>query len=185
MIKLAKGRTIRQFVIVNLLAPSLFGIIWFGIFGSSAINLELFQGVDIMSDVNAFGSNVALFAFFKHLPLKGVLYLAGFLACLFSFVTMAESMILAIADSSTKAGFDLNNDQASPNSLKIFWGLILAGCGFIMIITGGISALQTASIICGLPSLILLLVLAVAFLKSVSQREKYDLTLQEDKAENE
>ncbi|MBR2783326.1 MAG: BCCT family transporter [Firmicutes bacterium] len=183
MIKLAKGRTIREFVIVNLIAPSLFGIVWFGIFGSSAINLEFFQGADIYSDVATYGSNVALFAFFKNLPLKGLLYIAGFAACLFSFVTMAESMVLAIADSSTKTGFDLTNDQASPNSLKVFWGLILAGCGFIMIITGGISALQTASIICGLPSLILLLVLMVAFIKSVSQREKYDLTLQEEPAE--
>lgn len=175
LIKLAKGRTIRQFVIVNLLAPSLFGFLWFGIFGSSAIRAELLAGgnAGIIKDIAEHGIPVAMFAFFKTLPLRPVLNILGFAATIFSFVTMAESMTLTIADMTCKA-------DETPNVLKAFWGILMGLVAFIMLENGGLDALQTSVIVCALPLLVMILFMVAAYIKSMRHRSQYDQTLTEE-----
>ena len=53
---------------------------------------------------------------------------------------------------------------------------------FILLNSGGLVALQTASVVCGLPILILMLIQAAAFVKCMVHREDYDLTLKNDEA---
>lgn len=185
LIKLAKGRTIREFVLVNLVAPSVFAIIWFGVFGSSAINFQL-NGADIYSVISEWGSSVALFAYVENLPLTPILFGMVFLAIIFSLLTLSESMTLTLSDMSIKPQYlgAEGDPKASPSILKVFWGIIMGLVAFVLLISGGLGALQTASVVCGLPILVIQLVLAVAFIKSVRQRSRYDMTLtEEEKAE--
>ena len=184
-IKLAKGRTIRQFVIVNLVAPTIFAIVWFGIFGSSAINFEL-NGANIAAKLSEWGSSVAMFAYFDNLPLTQLFYGILFVAIIISILALSESMTLTLADMTTKPEYlgDDNKAKNSPHTLKVFWALLVGAIAFILLFSGGLGALQTASIVCGFPILILQLVMAVAYIKSMRQRSKYDLTLtEEEKAE--
>lgn len=55
----------------------------------------------------------------------------------------------------------------------------MGSIAFILLFSGGLGALQTASVVCGLPIMALELVLAVGFIKAMRQRSKYDLTLTE------
>ncbi|MEG0379775.1 MAG: BCCT family transporter, partial [Eubacterium sp.] len=68
LVKLAYGRTIREFVVVNLIAPVIFSFTWFGVFGGGSIILEKFFGTNIGALINEIGSDMALYAFFNHLP---------------------------------------------------------------------------------------------------------------------
>lgn len=181
LIKLAKGRTIRQFVMVNLIAPTIFAVAWFGIFGSSAINFQL-NGGDIYSVISEWGSSVALFAFVEHLPLTPALYGLVFLAIIFSLLTLSESMTLTLADMSIKPQYLGQDDdpKASPSIIKVFWGILMGLVAFVLLISGGLGALQTASVVCGLPILVLQIVMAASYVKSMRNRSKYDLTLTEE-----
>ena len=173
LIKMAKGRTIRQFVIVNLLCPCIFVLLWFGCFGGEAMSLSLAGDTSIINDMATYGPQVSLFALGNCLPGKWLFYILGILACIFSFATMGEAQTLTLADSCTKIGAA----QSSPRSLRIFWGVILGGMGLVVLLSGGYSALQSICITCGTPALVLMLVQCCAFLKSMRHPEQYDLTL--------
>ena len=70
--RISKGRTIRQFVTGVLVVPATFSILWFGIFGMEAINIEMNGGGGLVDRV--VGDNDipgALFAFLEHFPLAG------------------------------------------------------------------------------------------------------------------
>ncbi len=182
IIKLAKGRTIRQFVTMNLLVPVCFIIIWFGIFGSGAIS-EQMAGSDIWADVQEFGFEVSLFAFLKTLPLPTILMVVGLLAVTFSFVTMAESMTFTMGEMTMEAKGS-NDETPAPAWIKIFWGIALALTGLTLTMSGGLTTVQTAVIALGAPTLVMLICISVSLIKFLLRREKYDITMtEEEKAE--
>ena len=171
LVKLAKGRTIKEFVMVNFFAPTLFAIVWFGIFGSSAIHMEHFANIPLAKEISEFGTQVALFAFLKNLPLPGLLNILGFLAIVFSFVTLAESMTLTLANMTTseEAAAASDDEQDAPNVLKIFWGALMAGMAFVLLMSGGLKSLQTAVVVCGLPILLMGLCMMVGYIKNMRE----------------
>lgn len=178
LVKLAKGRTIKEFVIVNLVAPVVFTFIWFGVFGSSAINMELLGSGGIVSDIGKYGVSVALFSYLKNLPLAPIMIILGFAAIVFSFVTLAESQTLTIAEITCKEEMlNKRKDKSAPSSVKIFWGVLMGLMAFALLQSGGLNALQTAVIVCGLPILILMIFMAIAYVKSMINNEKFDKTL--------
>lgn len=182
MVKMAKGRTIREYVIVNLIGPTLFLILWFGIFGSSVINMELTGNTAVSEAYVAYGSSVALFAYLKELPLVPVLLVIGSLAVVFSILTLTEAEVMTLSDLCVvKKGEEkeATSDSHSPFSLKAFWGIAMCLLGFVLLQSGGLSAVQTSSIILGLPILILLLFMAVSLVKGLSKYKDYDTTLKE------
>ena len=178
--KLAKGRTIRQFVLVNLFVPIGFIIIWFGTFGSSAIFQQM-NGGQIWQAIEEFGFPVALFAYLKELPLTPFLMVLGFLAIFFSFTTQSESMTYTMAGmTSADKSEDESGEQRSPVYLKIFWGAAIALFGYALLLSGGLDQVQRSVVMLGLPVLAILIVNAVGFIKAVTHREIYDLTLTEE-----
>lgn len=178
--KLAKGRTIRQFVVVNMFVPIGFIIIWFGTFGSSAIYLQM-NGGQIWQAIEQFGFPVALFAYLKELPLEFILLLFGFLAIFFSFTTQSESMTYTMAGmTSADKGEDEAGEQKSPVYLKVFWGAAIALFGYALLLSGGLDQVQRSVVMLGLPVLAILIINAFSFIKAVTHREVYDLTLTEE-----
>ncbi|NZA40449.1 BCCT family transporter, partial [Eubacterium callanderi] len=67
-VKLAHGRTIREFIVVNLFMPALFGIIWFGVFGGFAIHLQIAGVADMVSFLNEFGPEAFMMNLFNYVP---------------------------------------------------------------------------------------------------------------------
>ena len=180
LIKLARGRTIRQFVMVNMFVPIGFIFVWFGFFGSSAIFKQM-NGFDIWGEIEAFGFPVALFSYLKTLPWEGIMIALGFLAILFSFVTQSESMTYTMAGmTAADKGENEIGEQKSPTYLKIFWGGAIAIMGYVLLLSGGLDAVQRSVVMLGIPILIILIVNACSFIKAVRNREVYDLTLTEE-----
>ena len=178
--KLAKGRTIREFVLVNLLVPVGFVIVWFGTFGSSAIFKQL-GGTDIWSSIQEYGFPVALFAYLKTLPLYKVMAVFAFLAVIFSVLTQVESMDYTMAGmTSTDKTEDENGEIKSPAFLKVFWAAVIGLMSYVLLKAGGLETVQRSVVSLGLPILVILLVNCVSFIKAVRHREVYDLTLSEE-----
>ena len=90
--RLAKGRTIRQFMLMNLMVPALFGLLWFSVFGGAAIH----EGGKLMLEKS-------VFEFLKHYPLSNILSWIFVGTVFISIVTMADSMTSTVASLSTMA----------------------------------------------------------------------------------
>ncbi|WP_409969360.1 BCCT family transporter [Bengtsoniella intestinalis] len=181
--KLAKGRTIREFVLVNMFIPIGFVVVWFGTFGSSAIFQQM-MGNDIWGQVEAFGFPVSLFAYLNTLPCKSILTLLGFLAIFFSFITQSESMTYTMAGMTAKDNSaDETGEQKSPRFLKVFWGGSISLMGFILIQSGGLNAVQKSVVMLGLPILVVIIINCISFAKATTNRVKYDYTLSDEDRE--
>ena len=178
LVKLAKGRTIREFIAVNLIGPSIFIFLWFGIFGGEAIYIQTNGIADLGAILQEKGAEVATFALAEYLPLAGFFKIGGLIAVFLSFATCVQSQILAISDSSTVNGAE----ESSPVKLRIFWGIIAGAFGCAVLLAGGYDSLQTVLVALGPIALILMLLSAAGFIKSLVQREKYDLVLKEETA---
>ncbi|RKD69738.1 choline/carnitine/betaine transport [Sinobaca qinghaiensis] len=158
--RVSKGRTVREFVFGVMVAPPAIGILWIGIFGGTAINMDLFQGTDITTAVENDVTN-ALFAMLENLPLGTVLSVLS-IGLLFTFlVTSADSATFVLGMMTSKG------DTNPSIVLKVVWGTLIAAVATILIISAGLEGLQTASLIGALPFSIVLLVASIALLKSI------------------
>ena len=174
LVRLGNGRTIRQFVTVNLVGPALFGMVWFGIFGSSSIYLEHFKNAGIAKIIAEHGNEVSLFALFQNFPLPSLTMILGMLAVAISFITLADSMTSTIAAMTTKGFGQSKEDKEPPALMKIFWGALMGAFSWILLVTGGANALQTSVIVCGLPILFLQIFMAIGYIKAMGNLKSYD-----------
>ena len=71
--RISSGRTIREFIIVTILAPSLIFLLWMTIFGHTAMVQFFDQGVVTVADsVKEFKAELTLFVFLQELPLSHI-----------------------------------------------------------------------------------------------------------------
>ena len=114
---ISKGRTIREFMVMNLIIPALFGMIWFIIFGGAAIHQELSYG-DLWSSIQSSGMEVSLFAFLTKYPFVKILSIFFILAIFISIVTMCDSVTTTITRLSIKS--DKNEKTKTSYKINIF-----------------------------------------------------------------
>lgn len=150
--RVSRGRTIRQFVTGVLLVPTGFTLIWMTVFGNSAIYLIMKKGVTSLADTVSTDTSLALFAFLEHFPFSSLLSLVAVFMIVLFFVTSADSGSLVI-DMLASGG----NTQ-TPLWQRIFWASSTGIVAITLLLSGGLSALQTATIASALPFSIILLV---------------------------
>lgn len=163
--RISKGRTFKEFMAGVVVVPSLLTFLWMSVFGGSAINL-LQAGKDEIA--NAVSSNIAtsIYYLLEQYPLAiissglTILLVAGF------FITSSDSGSFVV-DTLTSGG-----RHDAPKSQKIFWASTEGMIAAILLLGGGLTALQTASLLTGLPFAILLLVLVYSFYKMLREKEK-------------
>lgn len=161
--RISRGRTIKEFVIGVLAVPTIFGALWFSVFGGSAIYLDYLQNVPIVEIVNEQGKEVALFAALDHFPLGTFMsYIAIFLISTF-FITSADSATFVLGMQTT------NGMLNPPNRIKLIWGLIQSASAAILLWSGGLEALQTSAIIAALPFAVIMILMVFSLLKSLQQ----------------
>ncbi|SFQ14216.1 BCCT family transporter [Salibacterium halotolerans] len=171
--RISKGRTLREFVLGVMVAPPLIGIIWIGIFGGTAIHLDLFQGTNITQAVQE-NTSTALFAMLENVPLGTILSVLA-ICLLFTFlVTSADSATFVLGMMTS------NGDQNPSVILKIIWGTLIASLALILIISAGLNGLQTASLVGALPFSVVLFVSALSLLKSIRKDYRRTRELEEE-----
>jgi glycine betaine transporter len=158
--RISRGRTIRQFVSMVILAPSLFCMIWFSVFGSLGLNLD-----NAIIEEAIQTTETTLFIVLSHYPLSTILSMVVVVILLIFFVTSADSAIYVLSMFSSEGSLD------PPNSKKIMWGLALAFLALVLLITGGLGALQTVSIVAALPFAFVMLFCCVSMLKALSKEK--------------
>ncbi len=175
--RISKGRTIRQFCYCVLLIPTTVVIIWMGVFGGAAVGVDLFNNAGVVDAVNNdYSSGV-----FATIAGFGVDFLVIPITILVTvlliswFVTSSDSGILVMCTMLSMG------DEHPPIKLRLFWGVTSGVVAGVLLLAGGLNALQTASIVAGLPIAIMLLLMGYGVAKTL--REDFPLPDVADKRE--
>ncbi|WP_321280761.1 BCCT family transporter [Marinifilum fragile] len=160
--RISKGRTIREFVLGVLFVPALLTFLWISVFGGSAIYQELLGNTQISEAVNA-NIATAIYHLLEQYPFPFISSLLTVILVACFFVTSSDSGSMVV-DTLTSGG-----KLDAPVGQKIFWASMEGLIAIILLIGGGLAALQTATILTGLPFAILLLVLCYSLLKSLKK----------------
>jgi choline/glycine/proline betaine transport protein len=159
--RISRGRTIREFIIGVMLIPTVFTLFWMTIFGNSAIDLVYNQGVVGLGEMVSKDSSVALFVFLENFPLTSVLSFFSVLMIVIFFVTSCDSGAMVV-DMLCSHG---KND--TPLWQRIYWAIGIGIVAAILLLAGGLNALQTMTIASALPFTIVLLLAMAGLIKSL------------------
>ena len=162
--RISKGRTIRQFVGGVLFVPTLVSSIWLTVFGGTALHRELYSGGGI---VDAVKDNVAtaMFELLATLPLAGITSFLMVVVIITFFVTSSDSGSLVV-DTITSGG-----NLHPPVIQKVFWASAEGVVAAVLLLAGGLGALQSSSIAAGFPFAIILLLMVVSLHKGLKQEK--------------
>ena len=163
--RISKGRTLREFCICVLLIPSSVVLIWMCVFGGGSIGIDMLNNGGVVEAVN---SDYSL-GVFKAFEGMGVSWLVFPLTCLTTFLLV--SWFVTSSDSGTLVTCTMLSmgDQHPPIKFRIFWGVTSGVVAGVLLLAGGLSALQTASIVAGLPISIALLFMAYGVVKALEE----------------
>ncbi|EOD79704.1 High-affinity choline uptake protein BetT [Grimontia indica] len=162
--RISRGRTIREFTLGVLLAPTLLATFWITIFGNTAMYIELFGSGGVVEAVNE-DLTLALFKTIELMDVGTILTTIGAAICTVMlvtyFVTSADSATLVICTLISMG------DEHPPSRYRIFWGISIGLVAAVLLLAGGLGALQTASIIAALPYSIVVIATTVGLYRSL------------------
>ena len=160
--RISKGRTIREFILGGLFAPALATFIWLSVFGGTALYLESVQSEPISAAVSA-NLSTSLFKTLAYLPLSQITTALSTLVIITFFVTSSDSGSLVI-DILTSGG-----DQDPPKNQRIFWAITEGVIASVLLLAGGLNALQTAAIASGFPLALIMIGMCFALFKELNK----------------
>ncbi|WP_278236184.1 BCCT family transporter [Isoptericola sp. AK164] len=167
--RISRGRTIREFVVGVLLAPTMASLLWFTIFGDSGILQQREQGTMLVEDPETgdmvVNSTTALFQLFESFPggLPVLLSVVAMLVVVLFFVTSSDSGSLVI-DMLASGG----STQTSATT-RVYWAVLEGVAAAVLLVVGGnvaLTALQTLSISTAAPFSIILVLACISLIKA-------------------
>lgn len=171
--RISRGRSVREVAFTGIGATAIATIPWFIVLGGTGLWMQHTGVTDILGPVNQYSEAVAGYVLFNALPL-GELLTVGFIVLVTaSFITSADSATLAVSMMTT-------GGKEHPSAInRIFWGVSLGLITAILLIIGGIEALQSAAVITGGPFAIVCLVATIGLIHAFGN-ERGTVLLQEE-----
>ncbi|MBQ1073144.1 BCCT family transporter [Micromonospora sp. C31] len=166
--RISKGRTIRQFILGVVAVPSLVSIVWFSVFGGTAIDLQL-GGTDLSAAVKE-SPEAALFAVLREFPFFTVTAILVMVLVALFFVSGADAASVVMGTLSSRGNLE-------PKAwLVSMWGVLTGGVAAVLLLAGGLSALQSLTILAALPFLFVMVGMVVGLLREL-RREPESATM--------
>ena len=183
--RIAYGRTVKEFMLINFIFPSLFGIAWMTIFSSTAIHQQMNFAPELglaslESVYNNLGAESVSYEVFKQFPIATVLIIFYMFSSFVCFVTSSDSNMSAMASISS-TGISPENPEGN-KWLKIVWGLTVGTVAWIMIsFAGGVEGVKLLSNLGGFPAAFLELLIIASLLRVVFFHKSMNLIDSETK----
>jgi glycine betaine transporter len=161
--RISKGRTIREYVIGVVLVPMVITIVWFNVIGGSALYAEINGTLEMYKAISAdVGSGI--FTLLTIYPMGTLISWVVFFNLIVFLVTSADSSAFFVA-------MVVGNGELNPTvGQRLTWGSFIGAISVLLLITGGLKAVQTASIIAALPFAFVM----IAMMVSVARLLKYE-----------
>ncbi|TDX32875.1 choline/glycine/proline betaine transport protein [Modicisalibacter xianhensis] len=161
--RISRGRTIREFVAGTLMLPLAFMMAWMSIMGNSAIDMVM-QGATEFGNMAMNTPESSIYLFLENLPWTGVTTLVVTILAIVFFVTSGDSGALVLSNF-TSILKDVNRD--APIWMRILWAAVIGVLTLALLMAGGLSALQSAVVITGLPFSIVLFFVMAGLIKAL------------------
>lgn len=160
--RISKGRTVREFVLAVLFAPTLFSLLWFAVFGGTALHEELY-GMGGIADLVNQDVTTALFALLERMPLTIVLDIICLVLIFIFLVTSADSATYVLGMLTSKGSL------VPPTRRKVVWGITLGAMGAALLLSGNVRAVQAVAISGAIPFTFVLLLQCVALIRALRE----------------
>lgn len=131
---ISQGRTIREFMIVNWILPSVFSIVWIGIWGGTALNWQQNNVADLVGTIKNSGAVAGLWTFLSNLPFGFIIIPVIMLTLILSFATAADSMVRSISQLCTA---NIRHDEEPDQWKKLLWAISIGIIAFVMVAFAG------------------------------------------------
>jgi hypothetical protein len=174
--RISRGRTIREFILGTVVVPSAVTMLWFAVFGGTAIHLDQTGAGDMAERVTA-DPAVGMFVFLEQYPLAFVMSILTLVILWIFFVAGADAGTIVLGGMST------GGVQDPKRWIKLLWGLAMAAIAGILLVVGSLGALQSASVLTGLPFAFIMVVMCVAFYKHLTTQDRREDQEGRDSAE--
>lgn len=167
--KISRGRTVRQFIAGVMIVPSIVFFAWFTIFGGTAIQSDMETGGQIgtaaLENVNS-----AFFATLAELPLSGLTSIVSIFLVVMYFVSGADANTYVLSMLSSRGTLKPTKPVLAT------WGLLTGLCAVVLLVVGGLSALQQAAMLSALPFTVILALLGYGLIKELRKDPQFEGT---------
>lgn len=162
--RISKGRTVREFILGAVIAPSLVCFLWMTILGGTSIDLEL-NGTAQGAILGATTTNklFATMGFMFEPEMLSALTIMCVVLVLTFLITSADSGVLVL--NTIMAGGNVDTDIKH----RIIWGLLITAVIGTLLVAGGggLDAIKNAMIIGALPFLVVMLLMCLSLAKAL------------------
>ncbi|SHI82309.1 choline/glycine/proline betaine transport protein/glycine betaine transporter [Shimia gijangensis] len=160
--RISRGRTIREFVIGVLFAPTLFSLLWFGAFGGIGL-YEALHGAGELLQMTENNVERVTFGLLDRLPLSGLTTVFTILAAFLFIVTSVVSAAFVLGTFST-AG-----DANPPPRIRLIWGALLGLLSVAMILSGSVEKVKILISLGAMPFVFISVLLLVCLIRGLRQ----------------
>jgi choline/glycine/proline betaine transport protein len=151
--RISRGRTVRQFVLSVLFIPAGFTFMWMTVFGNTAMHIDTTIAAGALGEAVIADVSVGLFRFFEYLPLPMLTSIVAVTLVAVFFVTSADSGALVVDTIAAGGRTD------TPTIQRLYWCAMIGVVSAVLLLAGGLEALQTVTIASALPFTVVMLIL--------------------------
>jgi len=169
--RISKGRTIKNVIWGQLIYGSAGCALSFMVFGGYSLYLQKEGIVDIAAILNSQGQSQAMLAILRTLPMVKLVMIFMCVVCFIYLATTIDSCAYVLASVTTKV---LHNDEEPAKWNRILWAFIFCVLSIGLLLIGGLKAVQTISILAGLPLIGVSVLLVVSTVKMLKQHKDED-----------
>ncbi|MBE1282483.1 MAG: BCCT family transporter [Rhodobacteraceae bacterium] len=163
--RISRGRTIREFLLGVIVAPTLFSILWFGVFGGLGF-FDALQNEGALSAVNAENLDATTFALLERFPLDSISRAATIIAAFLFVVTSVVSAGFTLAMIGT------GGDENPSPKIRTVWGAILGALGLAMVLVGDIALVRSIIALSAIAFVFIVPVLVVCLFRTLNREER-------------
>ena len=153
--RISKGRTISEFIFGVILVPLVITIVWFNVVGGSALHAEINGTLEMYKAISA-DAGSGIFTLLTKYPMGSLVSFIVFFNLIIFLITSADSASFFV-------GMIISGGELEPSTpIKLIFGFLIGSITVVLLITGGLKALQTASIVAALPFAFVMLGMVVS-----------------------
>ncbi|MBO8176935.1 MAG: BCCT family transporter [Bacillus sp. (in: Bacteria)] len=159
--KISAGRTVKEIILGTIFYGTIGCVLFFGILGNFGLYLELTGQYSVVQVLQEQGAPAAIIGTISQLPLSELVIPVFLLLAIIFLSTTFDSGSYILASVVQKK---VDDEPLRWN--RLFWAFALSLLPVTLMYIGGLSALQTASIVAGFPLLFLTWILGVSFVRA-------------------
>ncbi len=160
--RISRGRTLREFILGVALVPTLVALVWFSVVGGAAQFAQI-NGTAPMAEALKADMGSGIYVLLSSFQFGDIMGYVVFINLLIFLITSADSASFFVAMQMARGSMNPST------SMKLIWGAFIGSLALVLLISGGLQALQKAAIIAGAPFSVIIFMMIFSLFKMLKQ----------------